>query len=192
MESTDEELWQAYVGGNSAALEALFARHKLRVFNFALRLLNSRADAEDVASEVFVQMVNKRFTPDGRAKLSTWMLTVARNASLSKLRSAKHMLSLWFQKDGGEDYEQWDVADSRSNAPEEIQQREKAKAVQKALQKLPVEQKEALILREYCQKNYEEIAQILGCSLAKVKVLIFRGREALRVELLPALGKDGL
>ncbi len=192
MEQSDEELWRAYNSGDSTAFEALFQRHKAKVFNFALRLLASRPDAEDVTSDVFIALFHKRFRDDGLAKLSTWLFTVARNACLSRLRSAKHMVSLWFQKDGGEDYKPWDVADTRESPAEEIIQKEKAKAVRQALQKLPVEQKEALILREYCRKNYEEIAQILGCSLAKVKVLIFRGREALRLELRPAIGKDSL
>lgn len=189
MEQTDEELLRAYNSGDSTAFERLFQRHKGKIFNFALRLLTSRADAEDVTSEVFIALFHKRFQDDGRAKLSTWLFTVARNACLSRLRSAKNIVSLWFQKDG-DDYEQWDIADTADSAAEGIRQKEMAQAVRRALKKLPIEQKEALILREYHQKDYAEIAQILECSLEKVKVLIFRGRQRLKQELLPLI-KEG-
>ncbi len=190
MEQTDEELLRAYNSGESQAFDALFNRHKTLVFNFALRLLNSRADAEDVTSEVFLALFNKRFMPDGRAKLTTWMLTVARNASISRLRSVKHTVSMWFKNDGG-DMQEWDLPDTAAQPHESAIQNENASLVAKALQKLPDEQKEALILREYMGHDYQEISQILNCSLEKVKVLIFRGREALRKELLPRLKEQG-
>ncbi len=190
MEQTDEDLWRAYTGGDSAAFETLFHRHKGKVFNFALRLLASRPDAEDVTSEVFIQLFHKRFQDNGKARLTTWLFTVARNACLSRLRSAKHVVSLWFKKDDGEDAE-WDIPDPGLSAQETVSQKERARMVRKALTRLPMEQKEALILREYFHKDYAEIADILKCSLEKVKILIFRGRESLRKELLPVLKEEG-
>jgi RNA polymerase sigma-70 factor (ECF subfamily) len=190
MNTTDEELVRAYNSGESKAFEALFNRHKAQVFNFALRLLNNRPDAEDVSSEVFLALFNKRFVPDGRAKLTTWLLTVARNACLSRLRSVKHTVSLWFKKDG--DDIEWDIPDTAKSPQEQAIDHENKKLIALGLQKLPDEQREALVLREYMDKDYYEIAEILGCSLDKVKVLIFRGREALRKEVLPRLREQGL
>lgn len=189
MNTTDEELVRAYNSGESKAFEALFNRHKGYVFNFALRLLNNRPDAEDVTSEVFLALFNKRFMSDGRAKLTTWLLTVARNACLSRLRSVKHTVSLWFKKDG--DDMAWDIADTAKTPQERAIERDNKKLIAEGLQKLPDEQREALVLREYMGKDYNEIAEILGCSLEKVKVLIFRAREGLRKELLPRLKEQG-
>jgi RNA polymerase sigma-70 factor (ECF subfamily) len=190
MEQTDKELWFSYNSGDTGAFEALFLRHKGKIFNFALRLTGSRADAEDVSSEVFVQLFNKKFQDDGRAQLTTWLFTVARNACLSRMRSAKHVVSLWF-KDHAGDSKEWDIPDDSASPGAELDQKETAHVVRQALLKLPVEQKEALILREYFQKDYAEIAQILECSLEKVKVLIFRGRERLRIELAPIIKEEG-
>lgn len=187
MEKTDKELWDDCNSGDSSAFEALFRRHKGRIFNFALRLTGNRADAEDVTSEVFGQLFHKKFQDDGRAQLTTWLFTVARNACLSRLRSAKRVVSLWFRDstDGG--YVERDIPDDSAPPGAELGSREMAREVRRALLKLPIEQKEALILREYCQKDYAEIALILECSLEKVKVLIFRGRERLREEMGPLM-----
>lgn len=186
-EKTDQELWLGYNSGDTSAFEELFHRHKGRIFNFALRLTGIRADAEDVTSEVFAQLFNKKFQDDGRAKLSTWLFTVARNACLSRLRSAKHMVSLWFRDNADGGQKEWDIPDDSAPPGAALGNREMAREVRRALLKLPVDQKEALILREYFQKDYAEIGQILECSLEKVKVLIFRGRERLREELGPLM-----
>ncbi len=191
MEQTDEELWLGYNSGDAGAFEALFQRHKGRIFNFAFRLTGSRADAEDVTSDVFVQLFNRKFQDDGRAKLVTWLFTVARNACLSRMRSAKHFVSLWFKDNADGGYKQWDIPDDSAPPGAELGKKELAQVVRQALFKLPVEQKEALILREYFQKDYAAIAQILECSLEKVKVLIFRGRERLREELGPMITEEG-
>ena len=191
MERTDEELWSDHNSGDTGAFEALFRRHKGRIFNFALRLTGNRADAEDVTSDTFVALFNSTFQDDGRAKLTTWLFTVARNACLSRLRSAKYMMSTWFKgsADGGQ--KEWDIPDDSAPPGAAIGKREMAREVRRALLKLPVEQREALILREYFQKDYATIAQILECTLEKVKVLIFRGPERPREGLGPIM-REGL
>ena len=190
IENTDEQLWQGYISGEEGSFEALFSRHKDKVFNFALRLLSSRADAEDVTSDVFLQLFYKKFQYDGRAKLTTWLFTVARNACMTRLRSTKGVVSMWFKKSDADDFEAWDMAGSGPLPGDELARRETSKSVRKALLKLPQEQKQALILREYFQKDYQEIAQILECSLEKVKVLIFRAREAMRQNLAPIIKEN--
>lgn len=188
-QTTDEELLRAYNSGDSTAFEALFHRHKDKIFNFAQRLLGNRPDAEDITSEVFAMLCQKRFTDDGRAKLTTWLFTVARNACMSRLRSVKHTVSLWFKNDTDNDV-QWDVPDTRPGPRDAMGNKDTERLVRKSLGKLPLEQKEALILREYFHKDYMEIASILNCSTDKVKVLIFRGREALRKDLHEVLKEE--
>jgi RNA polymerase sigma-70 factor (ECF subfamily) len=183
MERTDEELLNAYSSGEETAFEALFHRHKGKVFNFALRMLADRAEAEDVTSDTFIQLFNKRYRDTGQAKLTTWLLTVARNACLTRLRSRKLFQPMWFKRNATDDYEEWDIPDTADPPSETLRKKELAKAVKRAVLALPDEQKEAVILREYFQKEYAEIALILDCSLEKVKILIFRGRENLRTEL---------
>jgi RNA polymerase sigma-70 factor (ECF subfamily) len=193
MERTDEELLNAYSSGEETAFEALFHRHKGRVFNFSLRMLADRAEAEDVTSETFIQLFNKRYRDTGQAKLSTWLFTVARNACLTRLRAKKLFQPMWFKRNArlsADDYEEWDIPDTALSPSETLQKKELAKAVRRAVLALPEEQKEAVILREYFEKNYAEIALILDCSLEKVKILIFRGRENLRLELAAVIKEE--
>lgn len=190
MEQTDEELISAYHNGETNALTALFNRYKRPVFNFALRMLNNRSDAEDVASEVFFQLFKRRYVYNHTAKLSTWLFAVARNACITRIRKNQNMVSLWFKNDSEDGFAQWDVPDTAAPAAENLNKQEMQTIVRRAINKLPLEQKEALILREYMKTNYADIAQVLGCSLEKVKVLIFRARERLRLELVPYI-KEG-
>ena len=190
MERTDEELLNAYSSGEETAFEALFHRHKGKVFNFSLRMLADRAEAEDVTSETFIQLFNNRYRDTGQAKLTTWLFTVARNACLTRLRAKKLFQPMWFKRNATDDYEEWDITDTALSPSESLSQKELARSVRRAVLKLPEEQKEAVILREYFQKDYAEIAAILDCSLEKVKVLIFRGRENLRIELAALIKEE--
>jgi len=183
MEQTDDELMSRFSGGDMPALEGIFTRYKKPVFNFALRFLANRAEAEDVASDVFLAVVSGRYHYSPTAKFSTWLFTVTRNAYISRIRSGKKMFSLWFKTEQGED-QQMDMADQSLPRPDDaLLQEEKSVFLEKALSKLPLGQREAIILREFQNMNYEDIAKVLNCSLSNVKILIFRGRENLRRDL---------
>jgi len=95
------------------------------------------------------------------------------------------MFSLWFKTAQGED-QQMDFADHSlpSKRPDHaLLKEEQSVFLEKALSKLPLGQREAIILKEFQNMRYEEISKVLNCSLANVKILIFRGRENLRREL---------
>lgn len=182
MELTDEELIESFQKGNQTAFTMMFERYKGRLFNFCLRFLANRAEAEDVTSDVFVAFINNRYTSVAQVKFSTWAFTVARNGCIDRLRKGKHVGSTWVQNDQGE-MEELSIKDREPLAREKIDQQHVQDQVQLAIQKLPLEQKEAIILREFHDLSYNEIAQVLNCSLENVKILIFRGRERLRLEL---------
>ncbi len=184
MVQTDEELVESYYQGNEEALEMLFARYKNPVLNFSLRILNGRADAEDVTSEVFLSLFGKKYTQKAGARFSTWLFTVARNACLSQMRKRKKWLSIWFTKNNSGEYEQWDIPDEADLPNEVLAKREEAVKVKQAINLLPDLQKETLVLREYHYFKYDQISKILGCSLEQVKINIFRARERLRGTLM--------
>ena len=117
------------------------------------------------------------------AKFSTWLFTIARNRCIDKLRKSKRLFSLTFTNRDKSVDEQWDVPDHADSSAELLQKKERARHVQEAILRLPYQQREAIVLREYHRFSYDEIAKILNCSLANVKQLIFRGRERLRTEL---------
>ncbi len=182
MEQSDEELMAAYQRGEEEAMDTIFNRYQKRIFNFALRILGQRADAEDAVADVFLNLIRSAASYRPGAKFSTWLYTVARNACFSRLRKRKNIFSLSFSRGLGETDAEWDVPDP-ATAGDELHEKELGEHIKSAVGKLQVIQKEVLILREYHDLSYEEIANITGQSLSNVKVLIFRAREELRKTL---------
>jgi len=183
MTENDEELMRKFSEGDMPALEGIFSRYKRPVFNFALRFLANRAEAEDVASEVFLAVVSGRYHYSPDAKFSTWLFAVTRNACISRIRSGKKFFSLWFTTEEGGD-QATQVPDHTLPRPDHaLLKEEQSVFLEKALARLPLGQREAIILKEFQDMRYEDIAKVLNCSLSNVKILIFRGRENLRREL---------
>lgn len=191
MEHKDEDLIQQYLQGDQKAFEMIFQRHKLKIFNYAFRLLSNRADAEDVTADVFMSIVRRQYAYQPEVKFTTWLYTVVRNACLDRIRRRRKTISLWFKKSDSAEYEQLEVEDEAANPSDHLSQKDYALRVQAAIDKLPLEQKEAIILREYQELSYLEIGRILDCSVSNVKILIFRARERLKGEL-SAVIKEGL
>jgi RNA polymerase sigma-70 factor (ECF subfamily) len=183
MDRRDEDIIVEYQNGDDHAMQILYERYKNHILNFSLRILGNRADAEDVTADVFLKLFEKKYTFDPKAKFSTWLFTVARNKCIDQTRKRKKQTSMWFFSKGQGNYEQWDVEDENAQTDKNLKLNETKIEVKKAIAQLKYEQREALILREYDKMSYQEISEILNCSLEKVKVLIFRAREQLKKEL---------
>lgn len=190
MPTPDEELIFEYQRGNREAFEMIFERYKKPILNYCWRILGNRADAEDATGDVFTSVLSQKDSFKPQAKFSTWLFTIAHNACISKLRKRKPVFSLWVKKDDHEEMEEWAIPDPKPLPHAELLEKERMEAVKKAILKLPEAQKEALVLREYQELSYEEISSILGCSKENVKILIFRARERLRMELLSFFKED--
>ena len=187
MGKKDEELIVDVQAGDPAALEELFMRYKMPILNYALRMLKVRADAEDITAEVFLVLFSRSQSYQPVAKFSTWLYTIAHNLCVSRLRKQNRFLSLWFRKDGADELTTFDVPDPQANDHKGHEENDLASHVQQAISRLPFKQRETVILREYQNLSYEEISQILNISLSQVKILIFRARERLRVDLGPLM-----
>ena len=189
MERKDEELIASFQQGDATAFDELYSRYKKPIFNFTLRILNNRADAEDVTAEVFMKLFEKKdYYQPQNAKFSTWLFAIAYNGAISRTRSRRNTVSMWFNRPDGEEARR-DIPSQEPSTQAVLIQREETQQVRSVIVKLPSLQKEALILREYHRFSYQEIAQIMNCSLEQVKVLIFRAREFLRQEL-PTLNAE--
>ena len=184
-ERTDEQLMLDFQKGDNNAVQIIFERYKSPLLNFSLRILGNRADAEDVTSDVFVTLFDGKYAFHPEAKFSTWLYTITRNRCVSQLRRKKGLISLWFDAGESESPGAWEIEDTHAFSKTDLEKKEMGALIQQAVQRLPLEQKEALVLREYQQMSYDEISQILDCSLEKVKILIFRAREKLRQDLIP-------
>lgn len=189
MLKTDEEIMIDFQSGNNQAVSELFARYKKPVFNFALRIVGNRADAEDATAEVFLNLFKKHYQYTTGVKFSTWLYTIARNSCIDRLRKRKQAVSLNYQAKDGETVE-WEIEDAASVTDQEAIHKETKQLVKQAIAKLDEEQRQAIVLREYQGLSYEQIAQVMGCSLEKIKILIFRARERLKGELASYLKEE--
>ena len=175
-----------YKTGDSQALEEIFQRYKKPMLNYAFKLLRNFADAEDVVAEVFYAVTAQKDKYIPEAKFSTWLYTIAHNTCIDRIRKNRRVFSFWQKKDKDADsYEEWDIPDTKFMPDIEAENRDISRYVKNAVDKLPFSSREAIILRQYHNLTYEEISKVLNCSVSKVKVLIFRGRERLRKALLP-------
>ena len=176
--------------GDTAAFTALVEKYKQPVMNLAWRTLRDETEAEDLAQNVFVQAWKSAERYQATAKFSTWLFTIARNLCFNEIRRrVRHPAeSLDQTRDDSEEQPLHQVVDKRiAPAPDEMLRGELEAKVDEALTALPENQRTALLLCRQEELNYEEIAEVLGCSLSATKSLIHRARETIKARLKPYL-----
>jgi len=176
--------------GDAAAFTVLVEKYKQPVMNLAYRTLRDATEAEDLAQNVFVQVYKSAYRYKSSAKFSTWLFTIARNLCLNEIRRrTRHPAeSLDATRSDDEDQPLHQFEDKKTAAPPEtLLHRELENKIQEALADLPENQRTAILLCRQEELSYEEIAEILDCSLSATKSLIHRGREALKEKLKPYL-----
>jgi RNA polymerase sigma-70 factor, ECF subfamily len=172
--------------GDRAAFAELVEKYKQPVMNFVFRSLRDEIEAEDLAQNVFLQVYKSRSRYKQTAKFSTWLFTIARNLCLNELRRrSRHPAeSIEETHAENEDQPRQQYEDKSQLAPPEtLLQGELAQKIEEALAELPENQRSAILLCRQDDLSYEEIADILDCSLSATKSLIHRGRETLKERL---------
>lgn len=164
--------------GDSVALGALVRHYQRPVYALVGRLLIGRSPdrVDDVAQESFIRVCRglARFEPDGPARLSTWILTIATRTCLNHLRDTAREEP---QPSPADD-------DAADDDPEQnAADRERRRRVEAAMRALPEDLRAVLVLRGYHDFDYDEIAQALGIELGTVKSRLGRARSALRAAL---------
>src|SRR5580658_4352996 len=180
--------------GDRAAFTQLVEKYKQPVMNFVYRSLRDEAEAEDVAQNVFLQVYKSRVRYQRTAKFSTWLFTIARNLCLNELRRrSRHPAeSIEEAHVEHEDQPRQQYEDkSHIAAPERLLHGELAQKIEEALAGLPENQRTAILLCRQDELSYEEISEVLDCSLSATKSLIHRGREALKEKLKRYLQTGG-
>lgn len=177
--------------GDATAFEELVEKYKQPVINLLYRTLRDVSEAEDLAQNVFVQVYKHADRYRVEAKFATWLFTIARNLSLNELRRrTRHPAeSLDATFEAAEEAAPTRQFEDRKNisAPDRMLQEELAEKVEATLAALPENQRTAILLFKEKDLSYEEISEILGCSLSATKSLIHRGRETLKQKLKPYL-----
>lgn len=178
-------------GGDPAAFDALVVRYQDRVFNMAVRMLNHREDALDVAQEIFLTVYRSLDRFEGKAKFSTWLYRVTVNKCRDELRRrgmVKHTRpqSLDARRDP-ESERSFEPPASNPGPAELVQGREAEELVTAAIAGLPDEARDALVLRDVEDLSYEEIADVLAIPVGTVRSRLNRARTLLRDALRPIL-----
>jgi RNA polymerase sigma-70 factor, ECF subfamily len=177
----------------SQQFEVFMRNYQNMVFATAVRLLANESEAQDVSQEVFLKAYERFADLKNSPTVGGWLKTVTTNLCLNHLtryRGRWRFFSEMFAHDDDEDFTLEIPADeSTSEHMHELDQRQ---IVEHALHRLPSGQRVPLVLYHYDGKSYEEIAEITGSSLSKVKTDIFRAREALRKKLrIDLAGEEG-
>jgi RNA polymerase sigma-70 factor (ECF subfamily) len=177
--TSDEVLIGRIANGDRLAMQVLFARHHVRVFRFVLRLVREEATAEDLISEVFLDVWRQAGRFEGRSQVSTWLLAIARFKALSVLRRKPEQEL---------DEETAEAIEDTSDTPDiTLEKKQKADVIRKCLGGLSAEHREIIDLVYYHEKSVEEVAEIVGIPEATVKTRMFYARKKL-AELLKAQG----
>lgn len=178
------------VMAEAARFEAFVREFQDMVFAVAVRLLANPTEAEDVAQTVFLKAYERFRDLDGNPSAPGWLKTVATNVSLNHLSRYRARWRFFSELDNdrggeGEGHLAQTLADDAAlpDAPMAIEQRDAR--LEAALGGLPDHQRVPLVLFHFEDKSYQEIAALLGVSLAKVKTDIHRGRDTLRRVLVP-------
>ena len=177
---SDDALLERIAADDQAAFRLLVERHIDRAYGLALRIMNNQADAEDIVQETLLKIWTHRGRwEEGRAKFSTWLYRVITNRCIDVKRRPRN-----------EDIEQVpEVADDKPLAIAEIQRHEVNSMLEAAMERLPEQQRIALIFSYTENLNNSEIAEVMQTSVAAVESLLKRGRQRLR-ELLRRSEKD--
>jgi len=179
--TSDEVLIGRIAKGDRLAMQVLFARHHVRVYRFVLRLVGNPSAAEDLISDVFLDIWRQADRFEGRSAVSTWMLAIARFKALSALRK---------KPDEELDEETAEKIEDTADDPEvALQKKDKSAVLRKCLQELSPEHKEIIDLVYYHEKSVEEVAEIVGIPENTVKTRMFYARKKL-AELLQAAGVE--
>jgi len=185
----DAALMMRVKEGDMAAFTELVDKYKQPVMNLVYRMLRDVTEAEDVAQNVFVQVHRSAYRYQISSKFSTWLFTIARNLSLNEIRRRSRHPADSMEAASSEQDQPWhQYQDMKATPPpDKLLYGELEQKIEDALSELPENQRIALLLCRQEELSYEEMANVLGCSLSAVKSLIHRGRETLKQKLKPYL-----
>jgi RNA polymerase sigma-70 factor (ECF subfamily) len=169
--ASDEALIKRIAGGDQLAMRTLYARHRIPLYRWLLRIVRNETVAEDLLSDVFLDVWRQAASFEGRASVSTWLLAIARYKALSA-RRARVDTEL-------DERITSTVADPADSPEAALQEKRRRELLRKALAKLSPEHSEVIDLVYYHGKSVKEAAEIVGVGEATVKTRMFYARRKL-------------
>lgn len=160
--NSEFELIKSFMDGNESAFNRLVVKYQDKIYWHARRMTGNHLDADEIVQEVLIVLFNKLKTFKFESSLYTWIYAVTNTRSINYLR--KRSLKNFFSLD--------EISDSKiydEDVIENIEDKRKLEIIEKAIQKLPIKQREVFIMRNYDDLSYNEISQITGKSVGALK-----------------------
>jgi len=165
----EKDLIERAKKGEHTAFNLLAKKYIERIYWHARRMLGDHSDSDEITQEVLIVLYNKLYTFNFESNLYTWIYKITTTRCLNLLR--KKSIQRFFSFDNFEDI--GDCGNFEDNLIEDMENREKIKQIDKALQTLPVKQRQVFVLRHYDGLSYEEIAEITGNKVGTLKANYF-------------------
>ena len=178
-DTSDAALIQSIAAGDKRAMRILFARHNVRVYRFLLRFVADTSTAEDLVSEVFLDVWRQAATFQARSQVFTWLLAIDRNKALAVLRR-RTTEELDEERAAA-------IEDPGDNPEIMMEYRQKTEILRKCLTQLSPTHREVIDLVYYHEKSIDEVGEITGVPRNTVKTRMFYARKRI-AELMTAQG----
>src|SRR5437763_738131 len=170
--------------GDEEAFRLIFERYSRPIISFIYDMVNDRAHAEELTQETFVRAHRHLGALREEAKFSTWLFSIAKNVARESLRTAQSRS----RKVSLDDESVLELSDAGPSPVAALMDKELNEVVRRALAGLEEDKRLVFTLKVFQQRSYEEIAEITGFSLPKVKTDLHRARTELRRRIRPYLG----
>jgi RNA polymerase sigma factor (sigma-70 family) len=180
----DNHYIDCVLNGDVAAYAMLVAKHKNLVFSIALKILNSREDAEEVSQDCFLKVFQALKTFERKSKFSTWLYRIVYNAAISKTRKKK-LEQVPMDNYVIDNY----TEDDMTPGIDEIDPEEQKLMIERAMERLTNDDQLLITLFYKSENSIEEISNITGLSMSNVKVRLHRIRKKLHDELSVMMNK---
>lgn len=170
----DQHYINLVLNGNTNSFATLVDRYKDLVFTLALKMLNNREEAEEIAQDTFIKVYNSLNKFKGESKFSTWIYKVTYNTCLDALKKKKKQQNVTYIEDFSEHQTK-----TLENILDSIDEKERNQAIQDCLEELPSDEAFLLTLYYFDDQSIEEIAKVMNISTSNIKVKLFRTRKKL-------------
>jgi RNA polymerase sigma-70 factor (ECF subfamily) len=179
---SDEELVTRSIGGDPDSFNQLVLRWERPIYALAYRVIGREEDARDVCQETFLRAFRALGGFRGQAKFSSWLYRIALNLCRDWVRRERRTPVVQVPEEM-DALDMIAIQEPTASIEELVARRELTRVVERAMASLPEEQRTAIILKEYHELTFQEIADLIGCPLSTVKTRLYQGLSVLRREL---------
>lgn len=174
--------------GDADAFGKLVSHYQNDIFNLVCRMIGNKDDAMDITQETFISAYKNIGAFEGRSKFNTWLYSIATNRAISAMRAKGSRPSAQMSALEGDDGRSAFEPAAKTNTPvAQLEVTETQLQVQQAISELEEDYKTVVVLRDIQGLDYEEIGEVLNCSIGTVKSRLHRARTELRTKLAKML-----